>query len=70
MSLTKPQQRMLEEVRRDGTRRYNGRARSRVEALAHAGLVTYEYDLLPQVKGNGTAFTELFVVRPVKDERS
>jgi hypothetical protein len=65
MNLTKPQQRLLAAVRASGERTYNGRVRKTVEALKRAGLVTFEYDLIPQVKGNGIEFAERFIVRPV-----
>lgn len=65
--LTPAQQRMLDDVRSDGERRYNGRARRTVEALQAAGLVTVEYDLQPHANiGSGISFTEVFIVRPVE----
>lgn len=57
---------MLDEVRAAGTRSYNGRARRSVEALERAGLVTYEYDLIPHATGNGISFTERFIVTAVE----
>jgi hypothetical protein len=43
--LTIPQRKLLAEVRKDGSRVYNGRARSRIEALEAAGLVTADWDM-------------------------
>lgn len=52
---------MLAEVRAAGSRRYNGRARSRVEALARAGLVAYDFGIIPHGLGD---YTQLYVVWP------
>jgi hypothetical protein len=60
--LTKPQQALLDRVRREGVVQQNGRARRTVEALARAGLIEYEYDLVPHASGNGMSFTELFII--------
>lgn len=61
--LTKPQQRLLDRVRLAGELRQNGRARRTVEALAAAGLVEYDFELVPQARGSGVSFTEGFIVR-------
>lgn len=64
MSLTVPQRRLLADVRESGRVVRNGRARRTVEALARAGLVDVEYDLVPHATGNGMTFTERFTVTP------
>jgi hypothetical protein len=63
MQLTDPQRRMLQEVRDAGTRSYNGRARRTLEALEQAGLVEYDYELVPHADG---VYTERFTVTPVE----
>ena len=63
--LTAAQQRYLEEIRAAGTKRYNGRARRSLEALKAAGLIDFEYDLVPHQTGNGLSFTELFIATAV-----
>lgn len=47
MSLTKPREALLAEVRAKGVVRKNGRARKTVEALVAAGLVEADFDLIP-----------------------
>ena len=47
MSLTKAQQRVLDDLRRNGPQVYNGLMGRTVKALAEAGLVVYEFDLKP-----------------------
>jgi len=61
--LTKPQRRYLAAIIKAGTKQYNGRARKPLEVLEAAGLVEYDYDLIPHVKGNGIQYTESFTVR-------
>ncbi len=63
VKLTAPQERYLAEIRAawPNPKRYNGRARRPLEALRAAGLVTYEYELVPHIG----AWTELFTVRLV-----
>lgn len=51
--LTGPQTMMLCEVREKGVKRYNGRARSRVQALEKAGLVDVDWDL--QISADGSS---------------
>jgi len=46
-ALTDPQRRYLAAIIDKPGRGYNGRARRTVEALAVAGLITYEHELLP-----------------------
>lgn len=65
--LTKPQERMLADVRAAGVKVYNGRATRTVRALREAGLVTAEYDQVPHVKGGGLEITERWTVRPVEE---
>jgi hypothetical protein len=62
--LTAAQQRILAEVRADGERVYNGRARRTIEALEKAGLVTVEWDTAPHAKDSGMELTERITVRP------
>lgn len=64
--LSTAQQTMLDNVTRDGVRKYNGRARRTVEALRAAGLVEVEVDSVPQTKGGGIQLVTLFTVRPVR----
>ena len=61
LRLTVAQARYLAEIRAAGVKRYNGRARRPLEALKRAGLIEYEYDLVPQARGK---WTESFVARP------
>lgn len=61
-ALTPAQGRYLVEIRRNGERKYNGRARRPLEALRDAGLIEYDYTLVPVQNGR---FTELFIARPV-----
>lgn len=63
--LTVAQTKMLERVRKAGVLLQNGRARKTIEALERAGLVEYDYELVPHWDGR---YTELFTVRPAKDE--
>lgn len=61
--LTPAQKRILTEVMQSGVRVYNGRARGPIEALEKAGLVTVEWDMIPQSKGNGIELRERITVR-------
>ena len=66
--LTKAQNRMLDELEAaGGERSYNGRARRQVEALRDAGLVTYEFMLVPHADGK---YTQTFIVSLVVDDLS
>ena len=62
--LTGPQRELLARVEATGEVRQNGRARRTVEALEAAGLIEYDYDLVPHADGCGISFTELFIIRP------
>jgi hypothetical protein len=56
--LTGPQEALLARVRAEGVVVQNGRARRTVTALRDAGLVTYEYDVVPAGDGrHGERFT-------------
>ncbi len=63
-TLTDAQARMLADVRRDGVRVYNGRARRTVEALDAKGLVDVNYSVHAQAKGNGIQWVERLEVFP------
>lgn len=60
--LTKPQQSYLDQVRLAGRLVLNGRARRPIEALANAGLVSVDWDMRLQAKGNGMEATTLITV--------
>ncbi len=64
--LTAPQARYLAEIREAGERSYNGRARRPLEALERAGLIEYDYALVPRASGSGLIgeLTERFTARP------
>lgn len=64
--LTDPQARMLVETVETGEKRLNGRARRTVEALTAAGLVEFDYDLVPHVG----KWSELFIVHPTDAGRA
>lgn len=66
-TLTGPQKRYLLAIVEAGTKTYNGRARKPGEALEAAGLVSYEYDLIPHVIGR---WTERYVVAPTERGRA
>ena len=53
---------MLTEVRKAGEMKYNGRARRTIEALERAGLVEYDFELIPHAIGS---WGEQFTVRPL-----
>lgn len=61
-ALSAAQQRYLAEIQAAGAqgRRYNGRAAKPLEALERLGLIGLDFDLLPQVKGNGLEFVQRF----------
>jgi hypothetical protein len=61
--MTAAQRRYLAAIVAAGEKSYNGRARKPVTALRDAGLVTYEFDLVPHYNGR---YTELFIVRPTE----
>jgi hypothetical protein len=66
--LTKPQKRYLAEIREQPGRAYNGRARRTLEALEEAGLIEYDFDLIPHAdSGSGVEFTERFTCHPRRD---
>ena len=64
--LTAAQTRYLTEIRRDGVRIYNGRARRSIKALEAAGLVSVEWDARAQAKGGGVELVEMIIVHPVE----
>jgi hypothetical protein len=64
--LTKAQQRYLEEIRQAGVKTYNDRARRPLEALEQAGLITVEWDMRAQTKGNGIELVGHNTARPVE----
>ena len=59
------QRRILDEVRRDGVRVYNGRVRIPIKALEACGLVEVEWDHIERTKGNGIELAQRITVRPV-----
>lgn len=61
--MTPAQERYLAEIRARPGRTYNGRARRPLEALREAGLIRYEFELVPQVG----SWTERFTCWPVGD---
>ena len=61
-NLTEAQQRYLDRVRLAGRLVLNGRARRPIEALANAGLVSVDWDMRLQAKGNGMEATTLITV--------
>ena len=65
-SLTPAQARILADVREHGQRIYNGRARTPIEALEAHGLVAVDWDMRPQVKGNGMELVWRITVRPTE----
>lgn len=62
--LTAAQERYLAEIRRDGKRVYNGRARKPIKALEAAGLVDVDWDMRATAKGNGIQMVEVITVTP------
>jgi hypothetical protein len=64
MALTESQQRILDEVRRDGKRVYNGRAQKPIKALEQAGLVEVDWDMRAQSKGSGIELVWQITVTP------
>jgi hypothetical protein len=63
--LTSAQRRLLAEVRADGERVYDGRARKSIEALENAGLVTATRDSEPSARnGKKVSAAERITVRP------
>lgn len=67
MTLTYAQEDLLEKVRRDGVRIFNGRARKTIEALEKAGLVTVEWDL--DIRAGGSSAWRI-TVRPKPTENN
>jgi hypothetical protein len=67
MKMTDARWRMLQDVVRDGERRYNGRALPVIEALVDAGFVTDDWHLEPHADGK---YTELHTVRPTEAGRA
>ena len=64
--LTKPQARMLAQVRAAGPagRVYNGRAAKMIEVLEAAGLVQADWDLVPHARGDYTWRITVVAVAP------
>lgn len=62
--LTAPQGRILADVRRDGQKTYNARARRPIERLEALGLVLVDWDVDLAVKGSGTYLRWRITVRP------
>lgn len=60
--LTPAEQRILDEVRRDKVRRYNGRAFRQVERLQALGLVDADFEISPRAGKGSHAW--LITVRP------
>lgn len=60
--LTPAQSRYLREIQEAGERSYNGRARRPLEALRAAGLIEYDFELVPV---NRYGFAERFTCRPL-----
>lgn len=67
--LSPAQQRILDEVRRDGERKYNGRARKPIKALEIARLVEVDWNRVAQAKGGGIELVEVITVRPRVPDR-
>lgn len=67
ITLTAPQLQLLDRIRATGAAGLvqNGRARRTVEALEAAGLITYEYDLIPRADSK---WVERFHCRAVTQE--
>jgi hypothetical protein len=63
--LTKAQERYLAEIRAAGVKHYNNRARKPLEALEAAGLITVDWDMRAQTKGNGIELVGQNTARPV-----
>lgn len=68
--LTKAQQRYLDEIRAKPGKVYNGRGRKPLTALRDAGLITYDFTLVPHanIHGSGMSFTEEFTCFPTTEE--
>lgn len=64
--LTAAQRRYLAEIRAEGRKVYNGRARKSIKALEAAGLVSVRWDMRPHVKGNGIELLWHITVTPVE----
>lgn len=64
LGLTPSQRRIYDEVRRDGKRIYNGRARRPIEALEKRGLATVDWDMEARTKGNGIQLCWRITVTP------
>jgi hypothetical protein len=65
--LTEPQERLLDRIVMNGELTQNGRARRTVEALERAGLVEYNFELVPHALGS---WTELFTLTPTNAGRA
>lgn len=65
--LTAAQRTMLRQIQQPGGRRYDGRSRRTIEALAAAGLVEYDHWYSHSSWRGSTV--EIFLVRP-KDTKS
>jgi hypothetical protein len=63
--LTPAQRRYLEAIRQAGVKVYNDRARKPLEALEAAGLITVDWDMRAQTKGNGIELVGCNTARPV-----
>ena len=68
--LTTSQQRILDEVRRDGSRTYNGRAYNAIKTLERVGLVTVDWDMDMRSKGNGVYLAWRITVTPIETKGS
>lgn len=60
--MTPAQERYLAEIREAGVKTYNGRAARVIRALEGAGLVTAEWDWVPQAKGGGIELVQRITV--------
>jgi len=60
-TLTKPQQRYLDEIREHGEMTYGAKSRHVIHALARAKLITADYKWIPDGRGG---FTEAITARP------
>jgi hypothetical protein len=68
--LTRPQQALLDRLRRDGPQVFNGRARRTIARLEDLGLVTAKWDSVPHAKGCGMYLTERITVTAVPADRA
>lgn len=64
VTLTDPQIRVLLQIRAQPGRTYNGRARRTLDKLAVAGLIEFDYELVPHEIGT---WGERFICRPKGD---